>query len=78
MSATMKPTRRIVTVDDEAENPSPSPMGRRWGMHPHRSGSAELPHWAHLGQRRHRRIRIGAFRDTVLQPHAIEPPRVVR
>jgi mannose-6-phosphate isomerase-like protein (cupin superfamily) len=73
MSATMKPTRRIITVDDEAGKSvaiadGPTPDIR---TDPARPGYVAERIWVASSSPH----RIGAFRDTVLEPHTIEPPK---
>jgi mannose-6-phosphate isomerase-like protein (cupin superfamily) len=73
MSAAMKPTRRIITVDDEAGKSvaiadGPSPDIR---TDPARPGYTSERIWVASSSPH----RIGAFRDTVLEPHTIEPPK---
>jgi mannose-6-phosphate isomerase-like protein (cupin superfamily) len=73
MSAAMKPTRRIITVDDEAGKSvaiadGPSPDIR---TDPARPGYVSERIWVASSSPH----RIGAFRDTVLEPHTIEPPK---
>jgi len=69
----MKPTRRIITVDDDegksiaiADGPTPDVR-----TDPARPGYMSERIWVASSSPH----RIGAFRDTVLQPHALEPPR---
>ena len=68
-----KPTRRIVTIDDQngkslaiADGPSPD---RR--TDPARPGYIAARMWVTAGSP----PSIGGFRDAVLGPHTIEPPR---
>jgi len=72
MSATLKPTRRIVTVDDQegksvaiADGPTPDIR-----TDPARPGYAAERIWVAASSPH----RIGDYRDTVLLPHTIEPP----
>jgi len=69
----MKPTRRIITIDDEAGKSvaiadGPTPDIR---TDPARPGYKSERIWVASSSPH----RIGAFRDTVLEPHTIEPPR---
>jgi uncharacterized cupin superfamily protein len=73
MNTTMKPTRRIVTVDDDegksvaiADGPTPDVR-----TDPARPGYMSERIWVASSSPH----RIGAFRDTVTEPHTIEPPR---
>ena len=73
MSGTMKPVRRIVTIDDQegksvaiADGPTPDIR-----TDPARPGFASERIWVASSSPH----RIGDYRDTVLQPHTIEPPR---
>jgi len=68
-----KPVRRIVTIDDDegkslaiADGPSPDVRGD-----PARPGFSSACIWVTDSSP----VRIGAYRDTVLRPHTIEPPR---
>lgn len=69
----MKPARRIVTIDDEdgksmaiADGPSPDVRSD-----PARPGFSSARIWVANSSP----VRIGEYRDTVLHPHTIEPPR---
>ena len=69
----IKPVRRIVTIDDDegnsvaiADGPSPDVRGD-----PARPGFSSARIWVADSSP----VRIGAYRDTVLRPHTIEPPR---
>jgi uncharacterized cupin superfamily protein len=68
-----QPVRRIVTIDDDegksvaiADGPSPDVRGD-----PARPGFSSARIWVVDSSP----VRIGAYRDTVLRPHTIEPPR---
>jgi uncharacterized cupin superfamily protein len=68
-----KPVRRIVTIDDDegksvaiAEGPAPDVRGD-----PARPGFSSVRIWVTDSSP----VRIGAYRDAVLRPHTIEPPR---
>jgi uncharacterized cupin superfamily protein len=68
-----KPVRRIVTIDDGegksaaiADGPSSDVRGD-----PARPGFSSARIWVADSSP----VRIGAYRDTVLRPHTIEPPR---
>ena len=72
MSGTMKPVRRIVTIDDQegksvaiADGPTPDIR-----TDPARPGFTSERIWVASSSPH----RIGDYRDTVLQPHSIEPP----
>ena len=72
MSATLKPVRRIVTIDDAegksvavADGPSPDVRGD-----PARPGFSSVRIWVADSSP----PKIGAYRDTVLRPQSIEPP----
>ena len=69
----MKPVRRIVTIDDEqgkslaiSDGPSPDVRGD-----PARPGFSSVRIWVSDASP----VRIGDYRDAVLRPHTIEPPR---
>jgi uncharacterized cupin superfamily protein len=73
MAIDTKPVRRIVTIDDDegksvaiADGPSPNVRGD-----PARPGFSSARIWVADSSP----VRIGAYRDTVLRPHTIEPPR---
>ncbi len=73
LSTTVNPTRRIITVDDDegkslaiADGPTPDTR-----TDPARPGYVSERIWVASSSPH----RIGAFRDTVLGPHTIEPPR---
>jgi uncharacterized cupin superfamily protein len=73
MAIDTKPVRRIVTIDDDegksvaiADGPSPDVRGD-----PARPGFSSARIWVADSSP----VRIGAYRDTVLRPHTIEPPR---
>jgi uncharacterized cupin superfamily protein len=73
MAMDIKPVRRIVTIDDDegksvaiADGPSPNVRGD-----PARPGFSSARIWVADSSP----VRIGAYRDTVLRPHTIEPPR---
>jgi uncharacterized cupin superfamily protein len=68
-----KPVRRIVTIDDDegksvaiADGPAPDVRGD-----PARPGFSSVRIWVTDSSP----VRIGAYRDAVLRPHTIEPPR---
>jgi mannose-6-phosphate isomerase-like protein (cupin superfamily) len=72
MSATLKPVRRIVTIDDAegksvaiADGPSPDVRGD-----PARPGFSSARIWVADSSP----PQIGVYRDTVLRPQSIEPP----
>jgi uncharacterized cupin superfamily protein len=73
MAMDIKPVRRIVTIDDDegksvaiADRPSPDVRGDSA-----RPGFSSARIWVAASSP----VRIGAYRDTVLRPHTIEPPR---